>query len=34
MIHLIIGSIAAGCVLAGFVIGFILIFQSLKKIKK
>jgi len=31
MIHAIVGSIAAGCVLAGFVIGFMLIFQKSKK---
>lgn len=34
MIHAIVGTIAAGCVLAGFVIGFTLIFQSSKRIKK
>jgi len=34
MIHAIVGSIAAGCVLAGFIIGFTLIFQSSKKIEK
>jgi hypothetical protein len=33
MVHLIVGTIAAGCVLAGFVIGFTLIFQSSKKSK-
>jgi hypothetical protein len=31
MIHLIVGTIAAGCVLAGFVIGFTLIFKNFKK---
>jgi hypothetical protein len=31
MIHLIVGSIAAGCVLAGFVIGFTLIIQKSRK---
>jgi hypothetical protein len=34
MIHIIVGSIAGGCILAGFIIGLTLIFQSSKKIKK
>jgi hypothetical protein len=34
MIHAIVGAIAMGFVVAGFVIGFTLIFQSSKKIKK
>jgi hypothetical protein len=34
MIHAIVGSIALGCVLGGFIIGFGLIFEDLiKKIK-
>jgi hypothetical protein len=28
MIHFIVGTIAAGCVIAGFVIGLILIFKK------
>ena len=31
MIHAIVGVIAAGCVLAGFIIGFVLIIESITK---
>ena len=34
MIHAIVGTIAAGCVLAGFIIGFGLIIESIVKSEK
>jgi len=34
MIHAIVGSIALGCVLGGFIIGFGLIIESIKKTNK
>jgi len=34
MIHAIVGAIAAGCVLSGFVIGFSLIIESIIKQSK
>lgn len=34
MIHAIVGAIAGGCVVGGFVIGFGLIIESIKKTNK
>jgi hypothetical protein len=34
MVHAIVGAIAMGCVLGGFMIGFGLIFENLMKTKK
>jgi len=34
MIHAIVGVIAAGCTLGGFIIGFVLIIESITKSRK